>query len=417
MNSTLKNKTSQFLLFQNKAYHEDNLINSKPLLDTKMKDYSYIFDSQIPSKKSFLERERNRNIENGNSKLLNRIYSIIYDKDRKIAKKYRPEHAETKFFSTKISFHPFSEEHRAKTLNFGQRKRENVKIFQDNLFLLNRLKNSKPRVLNVDDVKKHSTRSNKYAENIRVFDTKNRPRSVLTIFDRQKLNPTLDQFIQRHEKTKMSDTNLSLTHNHESVNVSSMLNDRPESGYVRGHFRGRSAKVQSDYNSTLYTNQSFIHQDQTPMSNFRSFIEVKKQNLNNLKERDIDLQIKQRFAQFNGNDRDNNIRGPIFGKYKKNSENFITNEEITSNNNTENYPVTSNIQKDSINDANENELNDELFKNENMEEIYEGSYNLKRNENQILIQENYNDHNTSIIDDELNKEVKNLEESFILEKH
>ena len=173
MNSTQKTRTTQFLIFQNKAYHEDNLINSKGLLDTKMKDYSHILNSQIPSKKIFLERERNRDIESANKKLLNKIYSIIYDKDKQIAKKYRPEETQTsKFFNTKISLHPFCEEHKAKTLNFGQRKRENDRICQDNLFLLNRLKNSKPRVLNIEDAKNHNRQSKILEFLIQIIDLK-----------------------------------------------------------------------------------------------------------------------------------------------------------------------------------------------------------------------------------------------------
>ena len=405
MNSTQKTKTTQFLIFQNKAYHEDNLINSKGLLDTKMKDYSHILNSQIPSKKLFLERERNRDIENTNKKLLNKIYSIIYDKDKQIAKKYRPEETQTsKFFNTKISFHPFCEEHKAKTLNFGQRRRENDRICQDNLFLLNRLKNSKPRVLNIEDAKNHNRQTNKYAQNIRIFDPNNRPKSVLTFNDKNRLSPALDKFIQRHEKSKKS--NLSFNYNNEFVNVTSMLNDLPESNYIDKPLRGRSAKIWPiDNNSSFQLNLSFLNQGQTPSA------ETQNQNNHNLEEKDQNYKKKLIFGQSDVNNRRLNIN-----KIRAQSYGII--------NRGKNYPE---INKDISRIPAKKSFNHDLFEDKEAENelmisssIMEGNFELvgssyHNDENFHLASHNpnaYEDDTFRVIDTD-NKEIKNLEESYV----
>ena len=383
MNFTQKTKTTQFLIFQNKAYHEDNLINSKALLDTKMKDYSYILNSQKPSKKLFLERERNRDIEKGNKKLLNKIYSIIYDKNKQIVKKYRPEVTEkSKFLNTKISFHPFCEEHKAKTLNFGQRKRENDRICQDNLSFLNRLKNSKPRILNVSDAKNHDRKCNKYAKNIRIFDPKNRPKSVLIIHDRHRLSPALDQFIKRRERT---------SDNHESTNVTSMLNDQTESRYIKKQIRGRSAKTQPmNTFSSFPLNLSLPNQDQIPSSEF------KKENGYNLEEKDVNFEQKLKFEQ---SDID----------YRKLNTNKVRAQSYRKINQRKNYSETL---KDISNSSAKKDLNHELFDEKDIDNRFRISSKLIE-KNFLLANNPYDDDTFRVLDNDINETIKNIEEFYL----
>jgi len=73
---------------QELAIHEDRKINAIPKIDTRLHDFSYICDPTIPSKRNYLWKEKNKEIESGNLRLLTKIYNIIFDRRSEFSSKY-----------------------------------------------------------------------------------------------------------------------------------------------------------------------------------------------------------------------------------------------------------------------------------------------------------------------------------------
>ena len=218
------------------------------------------------------------------------------------------------------------------------------------------------------------------------------------------MSPALGQFIQRHEKSKKS--NLSFNYNHEFVNVTSMLNDVPESTYIDKPLRGRSAKIQPvDNSSSFQLNLSFLNEDQTPST------ETQNQNNHNLEEKDQNYKKKLIFGQSDVNNRKidiNKIRAQSYGLINRGK----------------NYPE---ISKDISSSPAKKSFNHELFEDREAENelmisssMIEGNFELvgssyHNDENFHLASHNpyaYGDDTFRVIDND-NKEIKNLEESYV----
>lgn len=60
----------------------------KGRVDNKLSNYAHIYDLAEPSKKNYIWREKNREIENGNVRLLNKIYTIMFDRRKEFPSKY-----------------------------------------------------------------------------------------------------------------------------------------------------------------------------------------------------------------------------------------------------------------------------------------------------------------------------------------
>ena len=52
------NRSFQFILLQNKAYHEENLISAKAYMNTQPKEQTNLYFPAIPSKKRYLQDEK-----------------------------------------------------------------------------------------------------------------------------------------------------------------------------------------------------------------------------------------------------------------------------------------------------------------------------------------------------------------------
>ena len=200
MDYNLSNKSFQFMLFQNKAYDEERLIQLKSNVDNKINDFSHILERNQPSRRTYLEREKQKEIQSQNHHLLNKIHSIIYQRNQKEngGGIRLPKSVEQKILSKAPTFHPFSDDNKGKSMNINIRMKEMDRINDDNRLILSKLQATKPTI-NLVDLKVHAKNSKKYGNRLRSFDSKHRPKSILCIFDRSKLNPILSKFIARHE--------------------------------------------------------------------------------------------------------------------------------------------------------------------------------------------------------------------------
>ena len=190
----------QFLLLQSQAYHEDKLLHIKPTVDNKWKKNSnYINGYDIPSKKNYLNREKHKEIENGNLRLLSRIYNIIFDKSKdKKELNASMSKEDSKENYHKPTFHPYSDNNKIRSLNITSRRKESARINQDNFLLLNRIKESKPTVTTIDEIKSREKRAQSLPRKKK--KPSKIPHCVLpSITNRIPLNPVLEQYLKRHD--------------------------------------------------------------------------------------------------------------------------------------------------------------------------------------------------------------------------
>ena len=188
---------NQFMIIQNQAFHEDKLIHSKPRIDNKWKDTTFLTVNEIPSKKHYLTKERYREIENGNLRLLSKIYNIIFDRNKQFQRQYGKIHKEsTKENTPKPPSYP--QEGKVRSLNILSRRKENERINRDNQYLLNKLKDSKPTVFTNSELKQRE-------KNIKILSSRTRkynktPASFLPILNaRTHINPVVEQYLIRHD--------------------------------------------------------------------------------------------------------------------------------------------------------------------------------------------------------------------------
>jgi len=117
------------------------LNNIKPVVENSgFLDYSYI-TSGPASKKNQLKKERNYEIESNNMLLLDRIYSILSEHPKPLKKRER------------------------RSLNYGNRKKENGRIYEENQGICRRLKGVEPSV-DLGKIRKWSKDVQGYKRNI-----------------------------------------------------------------------------------------------------------------------------------------------------------------------------------------------------------------------------------------------------------
>ena len=202
MDYNLSNKSVQFMLFQNKAYHEERLIHLKAHVDNKLNDFSHILERNQPNRKHYLEREKQKEILSQNHYILDKIHSIIYErnnqKENGLARSKLPKSVEQRLLNQISGLNSFGEENKVRSMNINVRKKEMDRINDDNRMILSRLQTTKPTI-KLDELKQHAKNSKKYGKRLRSFDHKHRPKNILCIFDRNKINPILTKLIKRHE--------------------------------------------------------------------------------------------------------------------------------------------------------------------------------------------------------------------------
>lgn len=129
-------------------------MNVKGRVDNRLKNYAHIYDLGEPSKKNYFWREKNREIESGNVRLLNKIYTIMFDRKKEFPQKYdRYAKIPKEVQVENPLFHPFSKDSRIRSLNIVNRKRETDRINRDNYMIMSKLKTSKPTVCCFDEAK------------------------------------------------------------------------------------------------------------------------------------------------------------------------------------------------------------------------------------------------------------------------
>lgn len=197
---------AQYMILQNLAYHEERLINSKAKVDNKWRDLSLPLDKPMGSKKNYLNKEKFKEIENGNLRLLSRIYNIIFDKNKEFASKYNQNPKESQIKEKEkepaypnLSFHPFSNDNKIRTLNLQVRKKETDRINHDNVHLLRKLKDSKPTVFTIGEMKERQ-KNIKNLNSLTRKHTARTPSKVLpSITQRGHMNPVLENYLKRHD--------------------------------------------------------------------------------------------------------------------------------------------------------------------------------------------------------------------------
>lgn len=244
--------TYQYMLLQNRAYHEDNLVHTKPRLDNQLRDYAHITDITMPSKKNYLWKEKTKEIENGNLRLLSKIYTIIFDKKKQFPTKYNQFSKEPKDLhnTTMPLFHPYSIDSRVRSLNIVNRKKETDRINKENHNLLSKLKDSKPTVFQAKSVKQR-VRNLKNLNNLtRKYEGATDPlKCILPNPANAPINPTIERYLKKHEIIPMREfSDLNNLENIEHIGGGSTPPTR--SGFRRDQRR------KSELNSSVASNAS-----------------------------------------------------------------------------------------------------------------------------------------------------------------
>ena len=194
------NATAQLMVIQRLAHHEDRLLHSKPAIDNKLRDFSHLFNPSIPSKKKYLTKKRTKEIYDGNLSLLSRIYSITFDKNAEGSKYPGVPRKTKREDGANIILHPFSADHRSRSMNTQTRKRELDKINKDNSQLLEKLRTMKSTIPSAQEIKKRDRNLN-YFKNMLTKKQENQQVRVLKTFVNQKANgdSILYKYMRRHD--------------------------------------------------------------------------------------------------------------------------------------------------------------------------------------------------------------------------
>jgi len=234
------NPTAHLMFIQSRAHHEDRIIHSRPTIDNKLKDFSHLLRPTIPSKKNYINKEKVKKINQDNVNLLSKIYKITFDKNNEPVGKYgAPAKSRKEEVNGSIELHPFSSDHRSRSLNNANRRKELEKINKDNSQLLNKLRTMKSTVPNIGQCKQRKKKLEYLKQLIHKRDEDQKNRALQPyINQRMKGDSVLNQYIHRHEQVSRRN---SMTTNHETIYIT---NENHESGVnlkVKNVRRGKRA--------------------------------------------------------------------------------------------------------------------------------------------------------------------------------
>ena len=208
------NLTAQLMMIKSRARHEDRLIHSRPLIDNKLKDFSHILKPEFSSKKKYLSKQNKKEIHNGNTNLLSKIYSINFERQDEAAKYSTVPRRVKKEDNMSLAVHPYASDHRTRSLNTQSRRKELERINKDNSQFLGKLRTIKSIVPTVKDSKSRDKEIN-YLKNLRQKQGEDKQVKLLKNYI-QKLrgDAVLSQFMVRHD---LLDARSFVTHNDSTV--------------------------------------------------------------------------------------------------------------------------------------------------------------------------------------------------------
>jgi len=211
---TESNLTAQLMMIKRRAHHEDRLIHSRPLIDNKLKDFSHILKPEFSSKKKYLSKQNKKEIHNGNTNLLSKIYSINFERQDDAAKYSTVPRRVKKEDNLSLAVHPYASDHRTRSLNTQSRRKELERINKDNSQFLGKLRTIKSIVPTVKDSKARDKEIN-YLKNLRQKQGEDKQVKLLKNYI-QKLrgDAVLSQFMVRHD---LLDARSFVTHNDSTV--------------------------------------------------------------------------------------------------------------------------------------------------------------------------------------------------------
>jgi len=213
---TESNLTAQLMLIKRRAHHEDRLIHSRPVIDNRLKDFSHILNPEVSSKKKYLSKQSRKEIHQGNTNLLSKIYSINFEKQEDATKYSTVPRRVKKEDNLTLAVHPYASDHRTRSLNTQSRRKELERINKDNSHFLGKLRTIKSIVPTIKESKQRDKDIN-YIKYLRQKPGENKQVKLLKNYMQKiKGDTVMNQFMVRHD---LADARSFIAHNESTIST------------------------------------------------------------------------------------------------------------------------------------------------------------------------------------------------------